>query len=387
MFAVLCAIGVASCGGSSKPQPGARIAATQTVRTSQSSVAADPLARLVAKTQSGVIRIETSACGIEKIGTGFLIGPRLIATVEHVVDGATAITLKQGGRVVAAGTVIGEDQARDVALVQSSVPIAGKVLPLAARAPQLGETVAALGFPLGLPLTVTEGSVSGLGRTVPITGIRRRQMVQTDAAVNPGNSGGPLISLDTGEVVGLVDLGTTQANGITFAVSAPVAQPLLQAWTAAPQPTLAATCPSAQPSTQASVPPVNRSNPAASEAGPATTLRRHLEDLESGQYGVAFTLMSARYQAQNPSWVQQRAAADPGITIVSIGAPQLGSETAQVPVNFYARDRNPTSGSDTRCREFQGTASLVRENGKWHYDPSGNQLTASVVPTSNANCP
>jgi len=97
----------------------------------------------------------------------------------------------------------------------------------------LGDDVAAIGFPLALPLTVTRGSVSGMDRTIPIDGLRRRTLIQTDAAVNPGNSGGPLIT-DNGAVVGLVDLGTTQANGLAFAVSSQVARPLVQAWQAAP---------------------------------------------------------------------------------------------------------------------------------------------------------
>ena len=102
--------------------------------------------------------------------------------------------------------------------------------------------MAALGFPFGLPLTVTQGSVSGLDRTIPIDGIERQDLVQTDAPINPGNSGGPLVSVDTGEVIGLVDLGTTQANGIGFAVSALVASPLIAAWQAAPQVVAPANC-------------------------------------------------------------------------------------------------------------------------------------------------
>jgi len=129
-----------------------------------------------------------------------------------------------------------------VALLQSSKPISGYRFQLADRAPQLGEDAIALGFPLGLPLTVTKGSVSGLDRSIPIASVRRRQLVQTDAALNPGNSGGPLLATDTGQVIGLVDLGTNQANGISFAVSAGVAGPLLKAWQVAPQPLAQASC-------------------------------------------------------------------------------------------------------------------------------------------------
>lgn len=89
------------------------------------------------------------------------------------------------------------------------------------------------------------GSWSRCG-TIPINGIDRTRLVQTDAPVNPGNSGGPLMT-DTGTVIGLVDLGTTQANGLAFAVSADVAGPLVESWTAAPQPTPNQTCASAAP--------------------------------------------------------------------------------------------------------------------------------------------
>jgi serine protease Do len=147
-----------------------------------------------------------------------LIAPRLVTTVDHVVADAETVTLKRGGAIIGSGTVLGEDPARDVALVRSSLPITGHVFQLSAAQPRLGEGVAALGFPLGLPLTVTRGSVSGLRRSVPIESIVRRNMIQTDAAVNPGTSGGPLLNAATGDVLGLVDLGTTQANGLAFAV-------------------------------------------------------------------------------------------------------------------------------------------------------------------------
>ncbi len=237
---------------------------------------------LVAHDRSGVIRIQVQTCDDQAIGSGFLVGRRQVATVEHVVDGAARIVLVQNGQRVATGTVIGEDPQRDLALVRTSRPIRGHVFRFAARNPALGEPVTAIGFPLGLPLTVTSGSVSGLGRTIPIDGVRRRELVQTDAALNPGNSGGPLIAATNGNVVGLVDLGTNLANGLGFAVSARVAGPLLAAWRAAPQPVPAARCPVAATPAPAPAPTP------APRTGPVGVVNRYWGDIAAGDYAGAY---------------------------------------------------------------------------------------------------
>jgi S1-C subfamily serine protease len=244
------------CGGSAPATvPTHAQAAAKAPAVKKKPAPAPPtLSQLVAQTKTGVIRIESDTCDGKSIGTGFLLGPNLVATVEHVVDGATTIRLKQGRHVVAHGRVIGEDASRDVALVRTSQPIDGHLFALAAHTPALGDDVAAMGFPLGLPLSVTKGSVSGTARTIPIDGVRRRSLVQTDAAVNPGNSGGPLLSMTNGDVVGLVDLDAQDAHGIAFAVSSRVAGPLLEAWKAAPQPVAATTCAAPSPDYSAQAP-------------------------------------------------------------------------------------------------------------------------------------
>jgi hypothetical protein len=194
--------------------------------------------------------------GSGEIGTGILVSSRLIATVEHVIDGAASIALIQNGKIVGQGTVIGSDPTRDVALVRSDRPIIGYRFHFEHHhPPALAENVSAIGFPLGLPLTVTNGTVSGSDRTIPINGIKRAQLIQTDAPVNPGNGGGPLMT-DSGSVVGLVDLGTTRANGLAFAVSAYAAAPLIEAWTLDPQPS-SVTCPA--PPAQAAPAPITTS--------------------------------------------------------------------------------------------------------------------------------
>ncbi len=188
------------------------------------------------------MRVNAETCEGTTTGTGFLISPRHVATVEHVVDGASKITLDRSGNKLGQAKVIGLDKDRDLALLILSKPVKGHRFTFAGKAPRIGLEVVALGYPLDLPFTANRGTVSGLNRTIEIEGIKRRALVQTDAPVNHGNSGGPLLSGETGEVVGLVDLGSTEVNGIAFAVSSNVAKPLLEAWRAAPQPHALAKC-------------------------------------------------------------------------------------------------------------------------------------------------
>ena len=183
-FGLLALLAAAGCGSSGTDQA-VKTVTVQAPSSKGHSSRPATFPALVARDRSGVIRIQAQTCGGSDVGTGFLLSPTLIATVDHVVNGASEIELVQDGVKVATGIVIGEDEARDLALVRSNAPIAGYHFTLATRAPQVGESVAAFGFPLGLPLTVTKGSVSGLGRTIPIEGFSRRDLVQTDTALNP----------------------------------------------------------------------------------------------------------------------------------------------------------------------------------------------------------
>jgi serine protease Do len=97
-------------------------------------------------------------------------------TVEHVVDGAQSIQLKRSGKVVATATVVGSDVARDVALLRTDRPNAGYEFKGARRSPRPGEPVVALGFPPGLPLSLSPGLVSGSDRVIEIDGIKRRKL-------------------------------------------------------------------------------------------------------------------------------------------------------------------------------------------------------------------
>jgi serine protease Do len=189
---------------------------------------------LVKQVRSGVLRLDVETCDGTTVGTGFIVGPRLVATVHHVVDGALSITLRRQSEIVGSASIIGSDPSKDLALLRTDAPIDGHDFVFANRSPRLGEDVLALGFPLGLPLSLSKGTVSGTNRSVRIGGITRKHLVQTDAALNPGNSGGPLLEVSTGKVIGLVDLKNESASGLGFAVSAANASPSFDAWEIAP---------------------------------------------------------------------------------------------------------------------------------------------------------
>ncbi|HET8524847.1 MAG TPA: trypsin-like peptidase domain-containing protein [Thermomicrobiales bacterium] len=161
------------------------------------------------------------------IGSGFIISEQgYIVTNWHVVNGGQAFQVIFSNGEQRDATVVGQDQISDLAVVKVDGPVPG-VVPLGDSSQlQPGQTVLAIGSPLGqFTNTVTEGIVSALGRSIPeqqgspeLTGL-----IQHDAAINPGNSGGPLLNL-SGEVVGVNTLGIPvtpagqPAQGLFFAI-------------------------------------------------------------------------------------------------------------------------------------------------------------------------
>src|SRR5437763_1749820 len=160
------------------------------------------------------------------VGSGFIVDPKgVILTNYHVVEGMTGIMVKLQSGEQLRGTVVGTDEETDVAVVKVN---AGRDLPAVALGDsddaQVGDWVLAIGSPFGLEQTVTAGIISTKERQTD-QGASFRRFIQTDAAINRGNSGGPLVNMRS-EVIGInsqIATSTGDYNGIGFALPSNIA--------------------------------------------------------------------------------------------------------------------------------------------------------------------
>jgi serine protease Do len=158
------------------------------------------------------------------LGSGFIVSPDgFIVTNAHVVDGASEVTVKLTDRREFTAKVIGSDKRTDIALIK----IDAKDLPAldinANPAIKRGEWVIAIGSPFGFESSVTAGVISGVHRALPDG--QMVPFIQTDVAVNPGNSGGPLLNA-AGQVVGVNSQIYSRSGGymgLSFAIPADIA--------------------------------------------------------------------------------------------------------------------------------------------------------------------
>jgi len=164
------------------------------------------------------------------VGSGVIISADgLVLTTSHLVFGRRAITVALDDGRVTQARLIGADPILDLAILRISVPPEG--LPKATMGDsdsiRVGEEVVAIGNPFGLEQTLTRGVVSGVNRVSPETPMGvTLPLIQTDAAINPGSSGGPLLNR-CGEVIGIATSVLIDAQAIGFAIPINVARQVL----------------------------------------------------------------------------------------------------------------------------------------------------------------
>lgn len=249
-----------------------------------------------------VVRIDVVTCDARWMGSGFVVGKNLVMTANHVAQGASAITVQYPDGVTRA-RVVGLDPTTDSALLRTEDPVTDQPLQLRSKVPDLGESVAVLGFPLQTyELRFTEGSLSGLHEPVRYDGGPEIDAMVTDTAINGGNSGGPALD-DTGQVIGLVSgqlLWVTgrdtpaPAQGQGYIIPSAALVKNLDRWRAQPDqpPTSCGNTLDAGGSENPITVDIPSDNPVATDI--ARSLLVHGEAINTGNYEAAWQVFTSR---------------------------------------------------------------------------------------------
>ena len=236
-----CGVGTAAKVTGGTATTGAATSSSTSVMAS-TSTGDEPIVDVVAATTPSVVTVTSqiqtlSPFGSSQgraVGTGFVVrSDGFILTNHHVVADASSVsvTLPDGDEHPA--TVVAQDEQHDLAVLKIDADGLPALSLGDSNDVQIGETVVAIGFALDLSggPTVTSGIVSSLDRSIDVQDSTRvrsyRDLLQTDAALNHGNSGGPLVTLD-GRVIGVNVAGGDGVENIGFAIPIDVARPLLE---------------------------------------------------------------------------------------------------------------------------------------------------------------
>jgi len=209
---------------------------TASTSSSSSSTIETQQEAAIAKGEPAVVELEVTTTQGRQIGSGVIIDSKgAIVTNYHIINGEESIVAVLDNGSTEQAQLVGTNAADDLAVVRIQ-PFTNMTVAQIGDSSKLvvGEEVLAIGNPLGITETATKGIVSAVNRSVTeSTGNTISNAIQTDAAVNPGNSGGALINLQ-GQLIGIPTLtavnteSNTAANGVSFAIPSNLVQTVVQ---------------------------------------------------------------------------------------------------------------------------------------------------------------
>jgi putative serine protease PepD len=236
IFSVGLFAGLQFAGNSSSSSTTSKAVATATTTTSNGTTIETQQEAAIAKVEPAVVELKVMTAQGQQIGSGVIIDSKGdIVTNYHIVNGEESMVAVLYNGNTEQAQLVGTNTADDLAVVRIQ-PFAKMTIAQFGNSSRLvvGQEVLAIGNPLGITETATKGIVSALNKSVTeSTGATISNAIQTDAAVNPGNSGGALINLQ-GEFIGIPTLTAintetnTAANGVSFAIPSNLVQTVVQ---------------------------------------------------------------------------------------------------------------------------------------------------------------
>lgn len=263
-----------------------------------------PWDRVLAQSRDSVVMIQTSSCNDGPAsGSGFVVGPDLVMTAAHVVDTASAAAVRMDDGMIVPADLVAYDSSSDSAVLRTAVPLGVSEFELVRSDPVQGQELAAFGYPLGEPrLSMSAGVVSALDKTIEYDTVTVDDAFITDAAINAGNSGGPVVDR-SGEVIGLVSgsAADPSAQGRNFVIPSPLLVEDLTEWR--DRPTLGfEPCGDDGPGPEEDVPPSSLEILITTDHEDAysiaATLTVHGQSINEGNYSSAWALFTDANKAR-----------------------------------------------------------------------------------------
>lgn len=306
---------------------------------------------------TGVVPITSVACGEGVTGSAFFIDDRTLVTAAHVVRDSVSVTAQVDG-VPRTAEVTGIDESADLAVLEVNTATSGAVLALATSEVATDEKVAALGYPEGAALRLTEGRVVAVDQTVTAEGQQLDDVIESTAEARHGNSGGPLVNAQ-GEVVGIVVAG--HENGTpSFAVNARGLRARIDALPAPPEPSCDQ--PPLGPDETADFPAETLTDQV------AATFSAYFDGINSGDYAMAYQQLSPRLATPDGLDAFAEGVSTSYDFLFEVRDADIRPDRARVWLEFTSL-QDPSHGPDGEpCTQWSLDYHLIRVGGQFLID-------------------